>query len=102
MLLLIALTNLPGRRLGPETPTGNGVQFWQRNDVASNACPRPASLTGSEFNAQETGLRALRRAGVRSLHPVVDSMNSLRRPLRQTQQFISAANQTISLSSTSL
>ena len=28
MLLLIALTNLPGRRLGPETPTGNGVQFW--------------------------------------------------------------------------
>src|SRR5690606_38756944 len=32
---------------------------------ASNACPRPASLTGSEFNAQETGLRALRRAAFR-------------------------------------
>ena len=44
---------------------GNGAQFWQRNDAASNACPRPASLTGSEFNAQETGLRALRRAAFR-------------------------------------
>jgi len=44
---------------------GNGMQFWQRNDAASNACPRPASLTGSEFNAQETGLRALRRAAFR-------------------------------------
>lgn len=42
----------------------NGVRFWQR-DEASNACPRPASLTGSEFNAQETGLRALRRAAFR-------------------------------------
>jgi TPR repeat protein len=42
-----------------------GVQFWQRGDAASNACPRPASLTGSEFNAQETGLRALRRAAFR-------------------------------------
>ncbi|WP_397587302.1 malonate transporter subunit MadL [Sandarakinorhabdus limnophila] len=28
MLLLIALTNLPGRRLGPESPTGSGMQFW--------------------------------------------------------------------------
>lgn len=44
---------------------GNGVRFWQRADAASNACPRPASLTGSEFNAQETGLRALRRAAFR-------------------------------------
>jgi len=43
---------------------GSGVQFWQRAD-ASNACPRPASLTGAEFNAQETGLRALRRAAFR-------------------------------------
>ena len=44
---------------------GGGVRFWQRADAASNACPRPASLTGSEFNAQETGLRALRRAAFR-------------------------------------
>ena len=44
---------------------GSGVQFWQRSDTASNACPRPASLTGSEFNAQESGLRALRRAAFR-------------------------------------
>jgi hypothetical protein len=43
----------------------DGLQFWQRSDVASNACPRPASLTGSEFNAQESGLRALRRAAFR-------------------------------------
>ena len=42
-----------------------GVQFWQRDGATSNACPRPASLTGSEFNAQETGLRALRRAAFR-------------------------------------
>jgi malonate transporter MadL subunit len=28
MLLLIALTNLPGRRLAPESPSGSGVQFW--------------------------------------------------------------------------
>jgi hypothetical protein len=42
---------------------GNGVRFWQgRDDAAANSCPRPASMTGSEFNAQETGLRALRRA----------------------------------------
>jgi len=45
--------------------SGNGVQFWQRSDAGSNACPRPTSLTGSEFNAQETGLRALRRAAFR-------------------------------------
>ena len=44
---------------------GEGVRFWQRADASSNACPRPASLTGSEFNAQETGLRALRRAAFR-------------------------------------
>ncbi len=44
---------------------GGGVRFWQRADASSNACPRPASLTGSEFNAQETGLRALRRAAFR-------------------------------------
>ena len=28
MLLLIAFTNLPGRRLAPESPGGSGVQFW--------------------------------------------------------------------------
>lgn len=44
---------------------GNGIQFWQNSDARSNACPRPASMTGSEFNAQETGLRALRRAAFR-------------------------------------
>ncbi|MDY6925029.1 MAG: tetratricopeptide repeat protein [Pseudomonadota bacterium] len=44
---------------------GGGVRFWQKADASSNACPRPASLTGSEFNAQETGLRALRRAAFR-------------------------------------
>lgn len=38
--------------------------FFSRNEAA-NACPRPASLTGSEFNAQETALRALRRAAFR-------------------------------------
>lgn len=37
----------------------------QRRAETANACPRPASLTGSEFNAQETGLRALRRAAFR-------------------------------------
>ena len=41
-----------------------GVRFWQ-GDTRANSCPRPASLTGSEFNAQETGLRALRRAAFR-------------------------------------
>ena len=44
---------------------GAGLRFWQRADTTSNACPRPASMTGSEFNAQETGLRALRRAAFR-------------------------------------
>ena len=41
--------------------------FWRRggqND-ATLSCPRPASVTGSEFNAQEAGLRALRRAAFR-------------------------------------
>jgi TPR repeat protein len=46
---------------------GEGNQtFWRKGDsAATNACPRPAALTGSEFNAQETGLRALRRAAFR-------------------------------------
>ena len=42
-----------------------GVSFWRRDNGAANACPRPAALTGSEFNAQETGLRLLRRAAFR-------------------------------------
>lgn len=42
-----------------------GVRFWQGGASDGNSCPRPASLTGSEFNAQETGLRALRRAAFR-------------------------------------
>ncbi|MES2860353.1 MAG: sel1 repeat family protein [Pseudomonadota bacterium] len=44
----------------------NGAAFWRRGDnAAANACPRPASVTGSEFNAQEAGLRQLRRAAFR-------------------------------------
>jgi hypothetical protein len=42
-----------------------GFRFWQAENASANTCPRPASLTGSEFNAQETGLRALRRAAFR-------------------------------------
>ena len=42
-----------------------GVSLWRRDNGAANACPRPASLTGSEFNAQEAGLRNLRRAAFR-------------------------------------
>ena len=36
-----------------------------RDSASTDACPRPASLTGAEFNAQESGLRALRRAAFR-------------------------------------
>ncbi|WP_292154665.1 tetratricopeptide repeat protein [Brevundimonas sp.] len=43
-----------------------GPSLWRKDGAAAvNACPRPASLTGSEFNAQEQGLRALRRAAFR-------------------------------------
>jgi TPR repeat protein len=43
-----------------------GLQFWRRDaGTAANACPRPAAFTGAEFNAQETSLRALRRAAFR-------------------------------------
>jgi len=42
-----------------------GLSLWRRDNAAANACPRPASLTGSEFNAQEAGLRSLRRAAFR-------------------------------------
>ena len=43
-----------------------GATFWRQDaNPAANACPRPVSLTGSEFNAQEAGLRALRRAAFR-------------------------------------
>ncbi|MEQ7156589.1 tetratricopeptide repeat protein [Brevundimonas aurifodinae] len=42
------------------------LAFWRRGDAsAANACPRPQSVTGSEFNAQEAGLRQLRRAAFR-------------------------------------
>ncbi len=37
--------------------------FWRRE--TTNACPRPAAWTDPEFNAQESGLRALRRAAFR-------------------------------------
>ena len=40
------------------------MAFWRR-DAAANACPRPASVTGGEFNDQEAGLRRLRRAAFR-------------------------------------
>jgi len=44
----------------------NGAAFWRRADNGSaNQCPRPQSVTGSEFNAQEAGLRALRREAFR-------------------------------------
>ena len=57
---LLGLTALAMASCGDR---GNGVRFWQGGDnAATNSCPRPASMTGSEFNAQETGLRALRRA----------------------------------------
>lgn len=62
---VLALTAFAMVSCGNGTGGGNGVQFWQSSDAASNACPRPASLTGSEFNAQESGLRALRRAAFR-------------------------------------
>lgn len=39
--------------------------FFRKDDLNANQCPRPASLTGPEFNAQESGLRALRRAAFR-------------------------------------
>jgi TPR repeat protein len=42
----------------------SGPAFWRR-DPAANACPRPAALTGGEFNDQEAGLRRLRRAAFR-------------------------------------
>lgn len=42
-----------------------GVRLWRGGDASSNACPRPPSFTGPEFNAQETGLRYLRRAAFR-------------------------------------
>ncbi|MBU1346561.1 MAG: SEL1-like repeat protein [Alphaproteobacteria bacterium] len=41
------------------------MAFWRRDTAAANACPRPQSVTGSEFNAQEAGLRQLRRAAFR-------------------------------------
>ncbi|WP_269514388.1 tetratricopeptide repeat protein [Brevundimonas subvibrioides] len=44
----------------------NGAAFWRRADnAAANQCPRPQSITGSEFNAQEAGLRLLRREAFR-------------------------------------
>ncbi|CAN5262660.1 tetratricopeptide repeat protein [soil metagenome] len=54
---------------GSVASCGNGrPSFWQRDpggSAAANACPRPASLAGSEFNDQEAALRALRRAAFR-------------------------------------
>ncbi|MFN7129861.1 MAG: hypothetical protein ACK4OJ_12440, partial [Brevundimonas sp.] len=47
---------------------GDGAPaFWRRGgpNEAALSCPRPASITGSEFNAQEAGLRHLRRAAFR-------------------------------------
>lgn len=42
-----------------------GPAFWRRDAAVANACPRPPYLTGAEFNAQEAGLRRLRRAAFR-------------------------------------
>lgn len=47
---------------------GDGAPgFWRRGaqNEAALSCPRPASVTGSEFNAQEASLRHLRRAAFR-------------------------------------
>ena len=57
VLLILALLSMAA--CGERAPT-----FFRRADTA-NPCPRPANLTGSEFNAQETGIRALRRAAFR-------------------------------------
>lgn len=66
VVAVIALAALALSSCGDDFRPGSGVRFWQRGDNAtSNACPRPASLTGAEFNAQETGLRALRRLAFR-------------------------------------
>lgn len=44
----------------------NGAAFWRRSgNPAANQCPRPQSITGPEFNAQEAGLRLLRRGAFR-------------------------------------
>ena len=42
-----------------------GLRFWSRSDPAEAACPRPASVTGSDFNDQEAGIRQLRRLAFR-------------------------------------
>lgn len=49
------------------TACDDGVpSLWRRDGAANaNACPRPQSLAGNEFNAQEQQLRALRRAAFR-------------------------------------
>jgi TPR repeat protein len=65
IVAVIALGALALSSCGDEFRPGSGLRFWQRGDATSNACPRPASLTGAEFNAQETGLRALRRLAFR-------------------------------------
>ncbi len=52
---------------GSVASCGNAsLPFTSGGDAAAgNACPRPQSVTGSEFNAQEAGLRLLRRAAFR-------------------------------------
>ena len=57
VLLILALLSMAA--CGERAPA-----VFRRADTA-NPCPRPANLTGSEFNAQETGIRALRRAAFR-------------------------------------
>jgi uncharacterized protein len=41
------------------------AQFWRRDTIAANSCPRPATITGAEFSAQEATVRHLRRAAFR-------------------------------------
>ena len=59
VLLVAALLAMAA--CGEQTP-----QFFRRvGGSADEGCPRPASLTGAEFNDQERGLRVLRKAAFR-------------------------------------
>lgn len=56
-LIIVALLTMAA--CGQQTPT-----FFQRTSD-QDGCPRPASVTGAEFNDQERTIRALRKAAFR-------------------------------------
>ena len=59
--VLLILTLLFLSACGEQSPG-----FFRKTGAgAEEVCERPAALTGAEFNAQETGLRALRKAAFR-------------------------------------